>query len=148
MDRLRRRFAIGQLCIVADRGMIRSKAIAALEARRLLYMRGVRDRSDKLVRDVVLNDAAPFVPLGDREAQAGHPLWRQGSRGWAGQRYIVCINHQQAEKDAADRAAILASLERQLPQEATRHWLATPAIRRFLKTAGEGHFAIDRSQGG
>ena len=28
-------------------------------------------------------------------------------------RYIVCINHQEAAKDAAERAAILASLERQ-----------------------------------
>jgi hypothetical protein len=34
----------------------------------------------------------------------------------AGRRYIVCRNHQEAQKDAAaaDRAAILASLERQL----------------------------------
>ena len=27
-------------------------------------------------------------------------------------RYIVCINHQEAEKDAADRAAMVAALER------------------------------------
>jgi hypothetical protein len=34
-----------------------------LEARGLLYILGVRERTDKLVRDVVLNDTAPFVPL-------------------------------------------------------------------------------------
>jgi hypothetical protein len=28
----------------------------------------------------------------------------------AGRRYIVCRNHQEAEKDAADRAAIVAAL--------------------------------------
>jgi hypothetical protein len=32
----------------------------------------------------------------------------------AGRRYIVCRNHDEAKKDATDRAAILAALERQL----------------------------------
>jgi hypothetical protein len=32
----------------------------------------------------------------------------------AGRRYNVCRNHQEAEKDAADRASIVAALERQL----------------------------------
>jgi hypothetical protein len=32
----------------------------------------------------------------------------------AERRYIVCRNHQEAEKDAADRASMLAALERQL----------------------------------
>jgi Transposase DDE domain len=63
IERLRRRFAIGRVCIVADRGMISAEPIASLEARDLLYLLGVRERTDKLVRDVVLNDAAPFVPL-------------------------------------------------------------------------------------
>ena len=62
IDRLRQRFAIGRVCIVADRGMICAETIATLEARGLLYILGVRERSDKLVREVVLSDAAPFVP--------------------------------------------------------------------------------------
>ena len=32
----------------------------------------------------------------------------------AERRYIVCRNHQEAAKDAADRASIIAALERQL----------------------------------
>jgi hypothetical protein len=32
-------------------------------ARGLFYILGVRERSDKLVRDLVLDDPAPFVPL-------------------------------------------------------------------------------------
>ena len=54
IDRLRRRFAIGRVCVVADRGMISAETIAALEERGLLYILGVRERTDKLVRDVVL----------------------------------------------------------------------------------------------
>ncbi len=115
IDRLRRRFAIGRVCIVADRGMIgpqrasalgsRSAAtIAALEARGLLYILGVRERTDKLVRDVVLNDAAPFVPL-TMEKRGRDTDYGAKAVGLGGQRYIVCINHQAAEKDAAERAA-------------------------------------------
>ena len=63
IDRLRRRFAINRVCVVADRGMISAETIAELEARKLLYLLGVRERTDKLVRDLVLADPAPFVPL-------------------------------------------------------------------------------------
>jgi hypothetical protein len=46
-----------------DRGMIRATTIVALEARGLLDILGVREWTDKLVREVVLRDTAPFVPL-------------------------------------------------------------------------------------
>jgi hypothetical protein len=42
---------------------ISAEAVAELEARRLLYLLGVRERIDKLVRELVLDDPAPFVPL-------------------------------------------------------------------------------------
>jgi DDE family transposase len=142
IDRLRRRFAIGRVCIVADRGMISAETIAALEARGLLYILGVRERTDKLVRDVVLNDAAPFVPL-TIEKRGRDTDYGAKAVELAGQRYIVCVNHQQAEKDAADRAAILAALERQL-RRGDKALVGNTGYRRFLKTVGEGHFAIDR----
>src|SRR5437016_13474865 len=63
IDRLRRRFDIGRVCVVADRGMISAETLAELEARRLLYILGVRERTDKLVRELVLADPAPFAPL-------------------------------------------------------------------------------------
>ena len=40
IDRLRSRFAIGRVCVVADRGMISAATIAALEERGLEYGRG------------------------------------------------------------------------------------------------------------
>ncbi len=63
IDRLQRRFRINRVCVVADRGMISAETIAELEARRLPYVRGVRERTDKLVRELVLGDPAPFVPF-------------------------------------------------------------------------------------
>src|ERR1019366_4597262 len=50
IDRLRQRFAIGRVCVVADRGMISAQTIASLEERGLEYILGVRERSSKEVR--------------------------------------------------------------------------------------------------
>ena len=63
IDRLRTRFAIGRVCVVADRGMISGETITALEDRKLSYVLGARERTDKLVREVVLADDGPVVPL-------------------------------------------------------------------------------------
>ena len=63
VDRLRARFGITRVCVVADRGMISAATIKALEDRQLDYILGVRERSDKLVRETVLDDQAPFTPL-------------------------------------------------------------------------------------
>jgi hypothetical protein len=43
--------------------MISAETMAELEARRLLYILGVRERTDKLVRKLMLDDRSPFVPL-------------------------------------------------------------------------------------
>jgi Transposase DDE domain len=144
IDRLRKRFAIGRVCIVADRGMISTETIAALEAGGLLYILGVRERTDKLVRDVVLNDAAPFVPL-IVEKRGRDIEYSAKTVTLSGARYIVCINHQQAAKDAADRTAVLAALERQL-KRGDKALVGNTGYRRFLKTVGDGHFAIDRNK--
>ena len=44
VDRLRERFHIGRVCVVADRGMISAATIAALEERKLEYILGARER--------------------------------------------------------------------------------------------------------
>lgn len=143
IDRLRRRFGIGRVCVVADRGMISAETIAALEARKLDYILGVRERGDKLVREVVLADKRPFNPLtlakrgkavdyGAKEVKLG------------GARYIVCLNHDQQAKDAADRQAILDSLKRQL-KKGDKALVGNAGYRRYLKSEGGG-FAIDQAK--
>jgi Transposase DDE domain len=141
IDRLRARFAIARVCVVADRGLISADTLAALEARRLLYILGVRERSDKLVRELVLKDGGPLLPL---------MMSKRGKQGdyeaktvlLAGRRYIVCRNRQEAEKDAADRAAIVAALERQLAK-GDKALVGNTGFRRYLKTISDKHFAID-----
>src|SRR5260370_30211593 len=63
IDRLRERFSIGRVCVVADRGMISAATIAGLEERKLEYILGARERSDPILRRIVLDNGDPFVPL-------------------------------------------------------------------------------------
>src|SRR5271167_1139729 len=82
VDRLRARFGVGRICVVADRGMISAATIAALEERKLEYIlvglqptglsRGVRERSSAEVRSTVIDDETPFVSAG-RAAGVGRP---------------------------------------------------------------------------
>src|SRR5262249_50493743 len=57
-------------------------------------------------------------------------------------RYIVCRNRQKAWKDAADRASIVAALERQLAK-GDKALVGNTGFRRYLKMISEEHFAID-----
>jgi hypothetical protein len=142
IDRLRRRFAIGRVCVVADRGMICAETIAALEERGLEYVLGARERTDSLVRTVVLADERPFTPLcipraGDEETQ----LFIKEVQV-EGRRYIVCRNEAEAEKDAADRAAIIAALDQQL-KRGDKALIGNSAYRRYLRATAKKAFAID-----
>jgi len=141
IDRLNRRFAIARVCVIADRGLISAETLAELEARRLLYILGVRERSDKLVRELVLDDSTPFVPL--VMTKRGREIdYEAKAVVLASRRYIVCRNLQQAAKDAADRAAILAALERTL-KRGDKALIGNTGYRRYLKTIRDEHFAID-----
>ena len=63
VDCLRERFAIGRVCVVADRGMISAATITGLDERKLEYILGTREGSDAIVRKIVLENDDPFVPL-------------------------------------------------------------------------------------
>jgi hypothetical protein len=127
--------------VVADRGMISAETVAALEQRKLLYLLGTRERTDKVVRDVVLADSVPCVPL--TITRRGHEIDYEAKAVTVGDaRYILCRNHQEAERDAAARQAILARLERQLAR-GDKALVGNTGFRRLLKTEGHGHFAID-----
>jgi hypothetical protein len=144
IDRLRRRFAIARVCVVADRGMISAETMAELAARGLFYILGVRERTDKLVRELVLDDPAPFAPL-TLTKRGKDTDYEAKTVMLAGRRYIVCRNHQEAAKDAADRAAIVAALERAL-QKGDKALVGNAGYRRYLKTITADHFAIDQAK--
>jgi hypothetical protein len=134
VDRLRHRFGLTRVCIVADRGMISAATIAALEERGLEYVLGVRERGDKLVREVVLEDGRPFMPLLVERAKGETQLFVK-EVAVVGRRHIVCRNEAEAAKDAADRAAIVAGLDRQL-KRGDKALIGNSAYRRYLRRTG------------
>jgi hypothetical protein len=144
VDRLRQRFGIGRVCVVADRGMISANTIAALEKRGLEYILGVRERTSKEVRTLVLGDDGPFVPL--VIPRQGRPDTELEAKAVTvgGRRYIVCRNLAEAATDAAERDAILANLRRAL-RRGDKALVGNAGYRRFLKAPDAG-FAIDEKR--
>src|SRR5438309_8977184 len=102
----------------------------------MLYILGVRERSDKVVRRLVLNDPQSLAPLVIKK-RGKEVDYEAKAVVLAGRRYIVCRNHQEAAKDEADRAAILAALKRQL----ARGDKALIGNTGYLKTQAGDHFA-------
>jgi transposase len=131
VDRLRDRFAVGRVCVVADRGMISTATIRALEERRLEYILGARERSSAVIREAVLNDAAPFTPLLIERARGETQLFVKEVKV-DGARYVVCRNEAEAEKDRSDRQAIVEGLEKQL-RKGDKALIGNSAYRRYLR---------------
>lgn len=144
VKRLRTRFGITRSCVVADRGMISADTVTALEDLGMEYILGARERSSKLIRDIVLNDTAPMIPL-TLERQAGETqLWVKEVRVGTGkdaQRYIVTLNEAEARKDRADRQAIIDGLQAQL-KKGDKALVGNSAYRRYLKASGKT-FEVD-----
>ena len=145
VERLRARFGVGHLCVVADRGIISAQTIAALEKRKLEYILGVRERSSTEVRRTVIDDATPFVPLVVPRA-AGVLTELEAKQVNIGERrYIVCRNLAEARRDAEQRAAILDGLRAKLAQ-GDKALVGNSGFRRYLKTVSARHFAIDEER--
>lgn len=143
--RLRERFGITRACVVADRGMISAATIASLEAQGMEYILGARERTSSLIRDVVLHDDAPMVPLLLERQKGETQLWVKEVR-IGSERYIVSRNEAEAEKDRADRQAVIAGLEAQL-RKGDKALIGNSAYRRFLRktkaTKDKPAFEID-----
>jgi len=145
VDRLRDRFGVDRVCVVADRGMISAATIAGLEERKLEYVLGARERSDAIVKRIVLANDDPFVPL-LIERKAGQTQLFIKQVKVEGERYVVCRNEAEAEKDRGDREAIVAALEAQL-KKGDKALIGNSAYRRYLRKSKEAEgsqvFQID-----
>lgn len=140
--RLRGRFCIDRVCVVADRGMVSSATIAELDRQNIGYIFGVRERRDKEVREVVLADEDDFIPLSlPRISHESTDIEIKDVRV-DDRRYVVCRNPEQAEHDAEAREAMLAGLRDKLRQ-GDKALVGNSGYRRFLRTMGDNHFEID-----
>ena len=147
VDRLRKRFAIGSVCVVADRGMISQHTIEQLQSqeRGVHYILGARLRSVKEIREKVLSHPGRYREVCGLKEKSGDPAPLQVKNVQIDERrYVVCLNVDQAKKDQADRAAIVAALEEQL-QRGDKSLVGNRGYRKYLK-GGQTHFEIDRQK--
>jgi hypothetical protein len=148
VDRMKRRFHVGEICIVADRGMICKDSIAALEAAEppVRYILGARMRRQKEVSDTVLGGGGAWREVHPERTQSKDPApLKVREVTVEGRRYIVCLNEEERRKDAHDRAAIVAKLREQLHQ-GDKSLVGNKGYRRYLKLEGGARFAVDEEQ--
>ena len=131
VDRLRERFHIGRVCVVADRGMISAATITALEERKLEYILGARERSSAVLRRLVIEDEQPLTPLLVERARGETQLFVKEVKVGAA-RYILCRNETEAERERNERQAIVAGLSKQLAR-GDKALIGNSAYRRYLR---------------
>src|SRR5262252_1517985 len=136
VDRLRERFHIGRVCVVADRGMISAATITALEERKLEYILGARERSSAVVRRLVLEDEQPLTPLLVDRARGETQLFVKEVKLGAA-RYILFRNEVEAERERTERQAIVAGLSKQLAR-GDKALIGNSAYRRYLRRTPSG----------
>ena len=145
VDRLRKRFSISRVCVVADRGMISAETIAELEARGLLlHSRRARAHRQAGARTRARRSRSLRAA---RHHQARQEIdYEAKAVALAGRRYIVCRNREEAKKDAADQSRDSRRARTVNSRKATRRLSATAAIARFLATPDDDRFVIDRAK--
>jgi transposase len=148
VERLKTRFGIESVCVVADRGMVSATTIEQLESEELHldYILGVRMRKAKEVRDEIIPSEEAFTAVVGTRQRSTDPAPLKVREQWIeNRRYIVCSNEEQARKDAADRVAIVESLRDRL-RDGDKSLVGNNGYRKYLKSGGEAHFIVDEEK--
>ena len=143
--RIRNRFNVGQFCIVSDRGMISNETMAELDRNNTPYILGARMRRVNEIKRGVLSRAGRYrevCPEG-RLSKDPSPL-KVKEVIIDSNRYIVCLNTRQARKDAADRQAVVDSLQEKL-QKNPKALIGNKGYRKYLKI-NRDNIAIDQAK--
>jgi transposase len=148
VKRMRERFRLREITVVADRGMVSQKTLAALEGSDppVGYIIGVRMRRQKEVNLSVLRSRKQWLEIVPERSNAKDPAPLKIKEVWVeNRRYVVCLNEEERRKDAHDREAIVAHLKEQLRQ-GDKSLVGNKGYRRYLKVQGDHHFTIDEKQ--
>jgi hypothetical protein len=144
--RLKGRFGIERVCIVADRGMISNETISEIEAMGWFYILGARMRRVVEVRDEVISRGGRYTEVfGERECSSDPSPLEVKEVTIDDRRYIVCRNEEEAKKDRYDREAIVQALREQL-KKGDKSLVGNKGYRRYYLKSGNDGFSIDEEQ--
>ncbi|WP_258367536.1 transposase, partial [Mesotoga sp. TolDC] len=119
---IRRRFNIDRVIVVADRGMISNGLIEEIDKAGLSYIFGVKMRRSKRV-EAVLNQPGDYEEV-EENLKVKEVLHE-------GERYVICFNPFQAERDRIKREEILKNLTKKLKQ-GPKSLVGNRGYRRYL----------------
>lgn len=148
IERMKRRFGVREICVLADRGMIREKTIIELESADppIRYILGARMRRQREVSEDVLKSRGRWQEVHPERTLSKDPAPLKVREVMVhGRRYIVCLNEEERRKDAHDRALIVAHLRRKLKQ-GDKSLVGNKGYRRYLSIKGASHFIIDEKR--
>jgi transposase len=133
LKRIRSRFPIDKLCIVADRGMISADTLAYLEREKIPYILGARMRNVKEIKENVLSRAGRYREVHPEGVSSKDPSPLKVKEVLVDdRRYIVCLNERQARKDVADRQSIVDALAEKLKGN-PKSLVGNKGYRKYLK---------------
>jgi transposase len=147
IERMRAKFRVREICVVADRGMVSESTLESLEAMEppVHYIVGVRMRRTKEVGEVVLKSRKRWRVVNPERQSAKDPApLKVKEVEVGGRRYVVCLNEEERRKDAHDREAILEKLRGALKAGA-KSLVGNKGYRRFLKSRKDA-FEVDEEK--
>jgi len=123
IEELSIRFGIKRVILVGDRGMFNAQVIARIEELKLEYIAGVKMRQDWDVKEIVLENKAPFETVAENLKVKLVELGEE--------RYIVCKNEEEAKRDQAVREEIVSELREKIAK-GPKKMIGNTGYRRYL----------------
>lgn len=144
-DRLRKRFGVVRMCVVADRGMISQSTIDKLESKGIGYILGVRMRKVNHVKNNVLTRSGRYREVTPEIKLSKAPSPLKVKEIWHNdKRYILCLNQKQARKEKAERDVIIDALKDRIKGGA-KSMIGNKGYRKYL-TIDKGAVKIDKAK--
>jgi transposase len=127
VEDLKKKYSLGRVVLVGDRGMISKKNIQSLDESGFEYILGYRMRTiSKEERSKVLSQAN-LKKLKNHELEFKEVTYRE-------QRLIVCYNPKRAEKDKHHREREVEKLREKLESaQSIKQLISNPVTRKFIK---------------
>lgn len=138
-----KRFQVGRVVFVCDRGMVSEDNLLHLEQEGYDYLVGIKLRQIKEVRQEVLSKPGRFQKVADNLEVKEVYL--------SGKRYIICHNREEAVRDKSIRESVVKELEEEL-ERVNRGTLSICGLfnnalkKRFTRELKSGRYTVDRGK--
>lgn len=155
IDKVRKKYQIGKVILVADRGMVSEENIKYLEDNGYEYILGVKMRQlKKSTKEILLDDEEGFIKIGKTVLKAkemrGYELWEKEKklkgeeiseaereeyiRSNAGKRrWIVCLNEEIEEMDKEKREYFKKIIEDKIEFNTAKDWIIRNGYKKYVK---------------